>query len=189
MPKIQFKEPTLNGRAFVIAYADREYLYLRIPRGNKKYSNISLETTDLIVAHDKALDVYAQVINEPARTVSRKFGFQRACAEFLEFKAKQVERGQIKSSSLSTYEQRISQRIIPYAKTNDIKSVSEIDAKSFEGYANFYLDITEKGKWKSKTRGLSASTINSDLTTLRELLHWMSKLQHICICASIRSDL
>ena len=71
MPKLQFKEPTLNGRAYIMAYADREYLYLRIPRGNKKYSNISLETTDLRIAHDKALDVYAKAINEPAPSTSK----------------------------------------------------------------------------------------------------------------------
>ena len=65
MPKIQFKEVTLNGRATIIAYADREFLTLRIPRGEKKYSNISLQTTDLKVAHDRALDVYAATINKP----------------------------------------------------------------------------------------------------------------------------
>ena len=147
-----------------MAYADREYLYLRIPRGNKKYSNISLETTDLRIAHDKALDVYAKAINEPARTVSRRFGFDKACSEFLAAKYKQVERGQIKHSSASTYEQRICQRILPYAKHSDVKSVSDISQDTFEGYGNFYLDIKEKGKWKSETQGLSAATINGDLT-------------------------
>jgi len=179
MPKLQFKEPTLNGRAYIMAYADREYLYLRIPRGNKKYSNISLETTDLRIAHDKALDVYAKAINEPARTVSRRFGFDKACSEFLEVKYKQVERGQIKHSSASTYEQRIYQRILPYAKHSDVKSVSDISQDTFEGYGNFYLDIKEKGKWKSETQGLSAATINGDLTTLRELVHWLIKKGYI----------
>ena len=179
MPKLQFKEPTLNGRAYIMAYADREYLYLRIPRGNKKYSNISLETTDLKIAHDKALDVYAKAINEPARTVSRRFGFDKACSEFLSEKYKQVERGQIKHSSVSTYEQRIYQRIIPYAKQCDVKSVSDISQDTFEGYGNFYLDVKEKGKWKSEAKGLSAATINGDLTTLRELVYWLIKKGYI----------
>lgn len=175
MPKLQYKEPTLNGKAYIMCYADREYLYLRISRGNKRYSNISLGTTDMKVAHDKALDVYAKAINEPTRTVSRKHGFEKACSEFLEAKKKQSERGQIKASSLSTYEQRIYQRIIPFARRFDVKSVSDISQKTFEGYGGYYLDITQKGKWKSETKGLSASTINSDLTTLKELLYWMVK--------------
>ena len=70
MPKIEFKEETLNGRASIIGYADREYLTLRIPRGNKKYSHISLQTTDVKIAHDKALDVYAATINQPLRSRS-----------------------------------------------------------------------------------------------------------------------
>jgi site-specific recombinase XerD len=179
MPKLQYKEPTLNGKAYIMCYADREYLYLRISRGNKRYSNISLGTTDIKVAHDKALDVYTKAVNEPARTVARRYGFEKACAEFLEAKKKQSERGQIKVSSLSTYEQRIYQRIIPFARKFDVKSVSDVTQETFEGYGGYYLDITQKGKWKSETKGLSAATINSDLTTLRELLCWMAKQGYI----------
>ena len=86
MPKIQFKEETLNGRAHIVAYADREYLTLRIPRGNKKYSNISLGTTDLKIAHDKALDVYATTINQPLRSKNKKYRFATVCEEFLKWK-------------------------------------------------------------------------------------------------------
>ena len=104
MPKIQFKEVTLNGRAVIIAYADREYLTLRIPRGDKKYSNISLGTSDLKVAHDKALDVYAATINQPLKSRNRKFLFATACKEFLEWKDEQSEIGEIKKSAVKTYE-------------------------------------------------------------------------------------
>lgn len=173
MPKLLYKESTLNGKAYIMCYADREYLYLRISRGNKRYSNISLGTTDMQVAHDKALDVYAKAINEPVRSASRKYGFEKACSEFLEAKKKQSERGQIKASSLSTYEQRIYQRIIPFARRLDIKLVSDISQNSFEGYGEYYLGVTQKGKWKSEAKGLSAATINSDLTTLKELLYWI----------------
>ena len=173
MPKLLYKESTLNGKAYIMCYADREYLYLRISRGNKRYSNISLGTTDMQVAHVKALDVYAKAINEPVRSASRKYGFEKACSEFLEAKKKQSERGQIKASSLSTYEQRIYQRIIPFARRLDIKLVSDISQNSFEGYGEYYLGVTQKGKWKSEAKGLSAATINSDLTTLKELLYWI----------------
>ena len=113
MPKIQFKEETLNGRAFIIGYADREYLTLRIPRGNKKYSNISLGTTDIKIAHDKALDIYASTINQPLRSRNRKFLFATACKEFLDWKEEQAQIGEIKESAVKTYAQRIHQRIIP----------------------------------------------------------------------------
>ena len=120
MPKIQFKEETLNGRAAIIAYADREYLTLRIPRGDKKYSNISLGTSDLKVAHDKALDIYASTINQPLRSRNKKFLFATACKEFLEWKEAQAQIGEIKESAVKTYAQRIHQRIIPYAKMTGV---------------------------------------------------------------------
>lgn len=175
MPKIQFKEETLNGRAAIIAYADREYLTLRIPRGDKKYSNISLGTSDLKVAHDKALDVYAATINHPLRSRNRKFLFATACAEFLKWKEEQAEIGEIKESAVKTYTQRIHQRIIPYAKLNGINSIGDIRKESFENYGIHYRKVETKGKWKSATSGLSVATINSDLSTVNELMGWMVK--------------
>ena len=93
MPKIQFKEETLNGRAETIAYADREYLTLRISRGDKKYSNISFGTSDLKTAHDKALEVCAATINQPMKSRNRKFLFATAYKEFLKWKDELAELG------------------------------------------------------------------------------------------------
>lgn len=175
MPKIQFKEDTLNGRAAIIAYADREYLTLRIPRGNKKYSYISLQTTDLSVAHDKALDVYAATINQPLRSRSGKLRFAKVCEEFLEWKMERAEIGEIRVTAVKTYSQRIHQRIIPYAEMVGVRNVSDIKKESFEDYGMYFRKVEEKGKWKTSTQGLSVSTINSDLSTLNELMSWMVK--------------
>jgi len=170
--KIQFKEPTLNGRAQIIAYSDREFLYLRIPRGEKKYSMISLRTTDLKTAHDKALDVYAATVNTPQKTLSKKYLFKTACDNFLKHKQEQVDIGQLRQSTQHTYEQRINQRVIPYAKMIGIEKLSDIKKDSFSNYSTYYRKVGVKGKWKSETKGLAISTINSDLTTVNELLSW-----------------
>ena len=175
MPKIQFKEETLNGRAHIVAYADREYLTLRIPRGNKKYSNISLGTTDLKIAHDKALDVYAVTINQPLRSKNKKYRFATVCEEFLKWKLEQADIGEIKESAVKSYSQRIHQRIIPYATKVGVLNIGDIKRESFEEYGLYYRKVETKGKWNSATAGLSVSTINSDLSTLNELLGWMVK--------------
>ena len=175
MPKIQFKEDTLNGRAVIVAYADREYLTLRIPRGNKKYSYISLQTADLKIAHDRALDVYAATINQPLRSRTGKERFAKVCEEYLEWKQERSQIGEIRESAVKTYSQRIHQRIIPYAEIVGVRNIADIKKESFEGYGEFYRKVQEKGKWKTSTKGLSVSTINSDLSTLNELLGWMVK--------------
>ncbi len=175
MPKIQFKEETLNGRAHIIAYADREYLTLRIHREGTKYTNISLGTSDLKVAHNKALDVYAEVVNAPPRSRSRKFLFATACEQFLKWKQEQCDIGEVKQSSVNTYTQRIHQRIIPYANQVDIKNIGDIQKDSFDGYATHFRKVETKGRWSTTSNGLSVSTINSDLTTLNEVTSWMVK--------------
>tara|TARA_Y100000385_G_scaffold256659_1_gene283279 strand:+ start:195 stop:1547 length:1353 start_codon:yes stop_codon:yes gene_type:complete len=173
MARIHFKEPTLNGQASIVGYDDREYLYLRIKREGKRYTHVSLGTTDVKTAHQRALDAYTKTITSPPRSRSRRFGLDTAVREFLEWKKKQADRGQIKQRSVQAYEQRVYQRIIPYTKVVGVTSISDIDKTSFDGYAGYYLDIKTKGKWKSSANGLAASTINSDLTTLQEFLDWM----------------
>ena len=140
MPKIQFKEETLNGRAHIIAYADREYLTLRINRGSKKYTNISLGTTDLKVAHNKALDVYAEVVNAPPRSRSRKFLFATVCEQFLKWKQEQCDIGEVKQSSVNTYTQRIHQRIIPYANQVGVKNIGDLEAHAWIEFEGKMLD-------------------------------------------------
>ena len=175
MPKIEFKEETLNGRASIIGYADREYLTLRIPRGNKKYSHISLQTTDVKIAHDRALDVYAATINQPLRSRSGNLRFAKICEEFLEWKQERSGIGEIRDSAVKTYSQRIYQRIIPYAEKAGVRNIADIKKQSFEDYGMYYRKVETKGKWKTNTQGLSVSTINSDLTTLNDLMGWMVK--------------
>ena len=89
MPKLHSKEPTLNGKAEIVSYEDREYLYLRIPRRDRKYWNRSLQTTDLKVAHDRALDVYMETVNAPQKSRSKSI-FTTACEKFLAHKHKQL---------------------------------------------------------------------------------------------------
>lgn len=126
MPKIQFKEDTLNGRAAIVAYADREYLTLRILRGNKKYSYISLQTADLKTAHERAPDVYVATINQPLRSRSGKHRFAKVCEEYLEWKQERCQIGEIRESAVKTYTQRIHQRVIPYAEMVGVKNIFDI---------------------------------------------------------------
>ena len=175
--KIQFQEPTLNGRAQVIAYSDREYLSLRIPKGkgSRDYWIRSLGTADVATAHERALDVYTATVSSPQKSKRRKHRFATACENFLAWKKEQAEIGQIKQSTLDSYDQRIYQRIIPYCKLIGIDSVSDIKKDSFSDYGTYHRKVGVKGKWKTETKGLAVSTINSDLTTLNELLNWCVK--------------
>ena len=173
MPKVAFKESTLNGSAAIIKYAHRDCYYLRVNRGGKKYSNVSLNTAELDIARKNSIESYMLIMSQPAKKRVNKQSFNKACEDFLEYKQQQVKRKQISIRSASTYEQRIYQRIIPFAKEVNVKTVGEINDRSFVNYANHYLDVETKGKWKSKAEGLTPSTINSDISTLKEFLKWL----------------
>ena len=177
--KIIFKEKTLNGRAEIVQYQDRENLTLRIPKGNKKYWNKSLSTSDVAMAHQRAVDVYFETIQQPIDGKNRKYLFTTLCDKFLEEKQEQADIGNIRQSTIHTYEQRIRQRIIPYAREVGIRSVSDIDENSFEKYAVYYRKVQTKGKWKNAADGLAVSTINSDLATLNELQDWLVRKKYL----------
>lgn len=173
MPKIELKEPTLNGQACIIKYAERASFFLRVNRGGKKYTNVSLNTADIAQARKNALSAYVKVESEGCRIKTKKYALTRMCDEYLEEKAIEVARGQLSVRSQDLYRQRICQRILPYCKAKGFVYVGDIDKKSFSDYAGYYLDVTQKGKWRTKTSGLSVATINSDITTLRAFLNWL----------------
>jgi len=173
MPKIEVKESTLNGQAHVIKYADRQTFYLRVNRGGKRYTNVSLGTSDIAQAHKNALSAYVKVEGEPPKSKTRKLDLSKACEAYLEERAREVLRGQLASRSQDLYRQRVAQRILPYCRVKGIRSVGDIDKTTFQDYAGYYLDVTHKGKWHKETAGLSAGTINSDITTLKAILNWM----------------
>ena len=110
MPKIVFKELTLNDQAYIIKYNHRDTFYLRIKREGKRYTNVSLKTEDLDVAKKNALATYMEIASEPAKSRTRRFGFDSACDEFLAEKEKQAFRKQISERSHNTYSQRIRQQ-------------------------------------------------------------------------------
>jgi integrase len=177
--KIIFKETTLNGRAEIVQYQDRENLTLRIPKGNKKYWNKSLSTSDVAMAHQRAVDVYFATIQQPVDGKNRKYLFATLCDKFLEDKQEQADIGNIRQSTVDTYEQRIRQRIIPYARLVGIRNVGDINEESFEKYAVHYRKVQTKGKWKNAADGLAVSTINSDLATLGELQDWLVRKKYL----------
>ena len=179
MPKIVFKELTLNDQAWIIKYDHRDTFYLRIHRGGNRYTNVSLTTTDIQTAQKNALNAYLSHASEPPKSRSRKFGFEKAAEEFLKYKEIEVRRKQLKESSIKTYNQRLYQRIIPFAKIAGIKNIGDIQKNSFTTYKDYYLDISTKGKWKTSTSGLSASTINSDISTLCEFLKWCCNREYL----------
>lgn len=173
MPKIEFKESTLNDQAFIVKYADRKFLVLRVARGGKRYTNVSLNTSDLQQARKNALSAYIKIENDPPKSRTRKLSFEKACEDYLKEKEIDVVRGQLASRSQDLYRQRIYQRILPYCRVKGIRSIADINKNSFLEYGGYYLDVTQKGKWKTNTLGLSPGTINSDITTLKAILNWM----------------
>lgn len=173
MPKIELKEPTLNGQAYIIKYANRQGFFLRVSRGGKRYTNVSLKTSDVQQAHKNALSAYVKIEGEAPKSKTTKYSLSRAFDAYLEDKAIEVARGQLAPSSQDLYRQRISQRIIPYCRLKGIRNIGDINKSSFQDYAGHYLDVKQKGKWKTESTGLSAGTINSDITTLKAFLNWM----------------
>ncbi len=110
----------------------------------------------------------------PQRRIKKK-SFIKAFEEYLEHKHKhkQPHRKQITPRSAGSYEQRVSQQIIPFAKFVGAKDVSDFNEDTFTSFNDYYLDVKTKCKWISNVSGLSPSTINSDISTLKELLKWM----------------
>mgnify|MGYP003136826085 FL=1 len=179
MASITYKEPTLNGAADIVMYANRDCYYLRIKRAGKRYSMTSLKTQDIDVARKNSIDSYLEIMKDPPKRRTNRKSFLKACEEYLEHKHQQAQRKQITAGSASSYEQRIYQRIIPFAKVVGVNLISDIKEDCFSTYRDYFLDVKTKGKWNSSASGLSPSTINSDICTLKELLKFLVKKKQL----------
>ena len=98
-------------------------------------SHISLQTTDVKIAHDRALDVYAATINQPLRSRSGKLRFAKVCEEYLEWKQERSQIGEIRESAVKTYSQRIHQRIIPYAEMVGVRNIADVNHLQYNSLA------------------------------------------------------
>lgn len=177
MPAIVWREETLNGAAEICLLKDRSSYFLRIYREKRKYSFSSLKTGDLELARKKALEVYVETTSSAPKSRTRSYLLETAMDEWLKEKEQDVDNNELSKGSLDTYRQRIFQRILPYAKSKGVKNIGELTRDTFLDYKKHYQGVSEKGRWNEKSDGLSASTINSDLSTLKTILSWMVEKQ------------
>lgn len=173
MPAIVWREETLNGAAEICLLKDRSSYFLRIYREQRKYSFASLKTGDLELARKKALEVYVETTSSAPKSRSRSYLLETAMEEWLKEREDDVANGELSEGSLNTYRQRIFQRILPYAKKQGVKSIGDLTKNTFLDYKRHYQQITSKGRWNEKSDGLSAQTINADISTLQSILKWM----------------
>ncbi len=179
MPTLDFNEPILEGRAYICKYKDRKYFNLKVYRGGKRYTHISLKTTDIAQAKKIAIDAYVKVVSEPPRSSKETTTIKRIFEKFMEQKKLDVDRGQNKPLTTKLYGQRIDNRFIPYLEHKNLSNIKDIRKDSFNDYAGFQLDKRHKGKWKNLTKGLSPTTINADISTLNVIFKWMVKEEHL----------
>ena len=97
MPTLEFSEPTLNGQAYICKYKGRKYLNLRVKRDGHRYTHISLNTDDIVVARNVAIDAYMKVMQSPPRSSKETTTIKRIFEKFMEEKKLDVERGQNKA--------------------------------------------------------------------------------------------
>ena len=171
-PTLDYSEPTLNNRAVICKYKDRKYLYLRVKREGKRYTQHSLNTSDIDTARQIAIDVYVKIQSSPPTSGKSTLTIQKVF-ELYDRKNKKLNRGLIKPLTQKIYQQRIDTRYTPYLKEKDQVNMTQITKDSFEDYSGFQLDRKTRGRWKTETKGLSRNTINKDIGQLNEMFKWM----------------
>lgn len=173
MPKVVWSEETLNGQAKICLLDNRAGYYLRIYRKEKRsYSFPSLSTSDIQEARKNALNVYVETTKVAPKTRSKKYLLETAIQEYLVERQEDVRNNELSSGSLDTYRQRLFQRILPYALEKGVRNIGELNNKTWDDYKKFYQSRKTAGRWGQESQGLSAETINSDISTLESFLWW-----------------
>ena len=173
MPKVVWSEETLNGQAKICLLDNRTGYYLRIYRKEKRaYSYPSLSTSDIQEARKNALNIYIETTKVAPKTRSKKYLLKTAVEEYLLERQEDVRNNELSDGSLDTYRQRLNQRILPYALEKKVRNIGDLTNKTWDDYKRFYQSRTTLGRWGQESQGLSAETINSDISTLESFLWW-----------------
>ncbi len=178
-PTLDYSEPTLNNRAVICKYKDRKYLYLRVKRDGHRYTQHSLQTTDIEQAHKVAIDVYVKIQSAPPTSGKSSLTIKKVFENYMIEKNKKLNRGLIKPNTAKIYQQRIDLRFIPYLKFKKITNMNELKKDSFDDFVGFQLDRKTRGRWKTETKGLSHNTINKDVGQLNEIFKWMVEKEYL----------
>ena len=88
MPSVEYQESTLNGEATICKYKDRKYFNLKVYRGGKRYTHISLNTEDIEQARINSINAYVKVVSEPPRASKSTMTIARIFEKFMEAKYK-----------------------------------------------------------------------------------------------------
>ena len=103
-PTLDYSEPTLNNRAVICKYKDRKYLYLRVKREGKRYTQHSLQTTDIDTARQIAIDVYVKIQSSPPTSGKSTLTIQKVFETYMLEKNKKLNRGLIKPNTQKIYQ-------------------------------------------------------------------------------------
>ena len=139
------------------------YLYIYDPE-TRKVSTPSLNSEDLGWCQRNWFQTYASFQKKGGSPKQRKkVAITTKLKAYVEHQWQRTKRGEIKESTYKTYNERITNRIAPFIKAKGVKSVSDINRQSFQDYASYHSN-----------KGISTSTLNSDITTLENFLTWLT---------------
>ena len=163
--KLAEKHDTGQEGIKIIKFEKRNsyYLYIYDPE-TRKVSTPSLNSENLDWCQRNWFQTYASFQKKGGSPKQRKkVAITTKLKAYVEHQWQRTKRGEIKESTYKTYNERITNRIAPFIKAKGVNSVSDINRQSFQDYATYHSN-----------KGISTSTLNSDITTLENFLAWLT---------------
>src|ERR1700749_3794923 len=148
------------------------YCRIKLPKEDR-YKTISLKTTDLNDARDKAFDQDAEIrfrIKHEVPVFNRSFS--QVAKEFLEFQKARMEAGEITKHRWRVLDSHIKSQLDPYVGTAQITLIGEDRWKSYPAHRQ------QTGKGRSGG-AVSDGTIRDEMATFRSIMGFAASKRYI----------
>ena len=156
--------PTGQNNIKIVKFSKRKnyYLYIYEPQ-TRKVGYSSMGSYDLEYCKKNWFKVYQEYVDKGgSKRQIRRTDILLKLKEYTDYLLTRVEREEIKNSSFNTHWERIRNRITPYIKEKKIKSIQELNRRSYMDFSIY---------WKDK--GYEIETIKSDKSTFDTFLKWL----------------
>ena len=140
------------------------YLYVYDPK-TRKVGYASLQTTDLEYCRQNWFKTYAEYVQKGGSSIRQKRTLlTTVLKKYIDYQYQRASRGEIKERTANTFYERIRNNIRPYIDQSGIKTVQEVNKRSFKEFGRYWVD-----------KGKDVTTINSCASTFNHFLNWLSE--------------
>lgn len=168
----------MGGRLKIVIFSGRKNYYARVYNPSTRNSvTRSLRTTDLAIATDRAIEVWAELHPLIEADVPTNSGtIESVVHQYLEAEQKRVDAGLVKQGVVRDKRAQL-RALLLFCQLNNLRKVTDVKPHSLNGFTDWRRDESKK-LTSGKAGVMELSSLNKSIREVRAFFKWL-RHQHL----------